>query len=138
MFEDLERELLQLNTNQETLDRNYNKLIEQRYVLVKDDTFFGSNHGQGGHHHAAAADHVEDFGARSPLINPEGVSHASDLRLITGVLERSKMHSFQRILWRTMRGNLYMNEAEIEDYIKDPVTVSSLPSSLIFLNQTNK
>ena len=39
-FEDLEKELLQLNVNQEKLKRNCNELIELKHVLEKDSEFF--------------------------------------------------------------------------------------------------
>jgi len=39
-FEELEKDLLQMNQNQETLDRNFNELVELKHVLQKDSVFF--------------------------------------------------------------------------------------------------
>ena len=32
-----------------------------------------------------------------------------DLEFVSGTIERSRMPTFERILWRVLRGNLYMN-----------------------------
>jgi len=37
---DLEKELKEMNENQEKLNRNHNELIEMKYVLTEDSTFF--------------------------------------------------------------------------------------------------
>jgi V-type H+-transporting ATPase subunit a len=52
-------------------------------------------------------------GAQDPGLN---------LGNITGVIPRSKMQTFERILWRSLRGNLYMNTAEIDEPVVDPST----------------
>jgi V-type H+-transporting ATPase subunit a len=39
-FEELEKEIIQMSQNQQTLDRNFNELIELKYVLQKDAIFF--------------------------------------------------------------------------------------------------
>ena len=41
---------------------------------------------------------------------------------VAGVLLRHRMPTFERVLWRALRGNLYMNYAEIEDPLQDPET----------------
>lgn len=42
------------------------------------------------------------------------------LGYVTGVISRSRMQTFERVLWRSLRGNLYMNSAEIDEPIVDP------------------
>ena len=48
---------------------------------------------------------------------------SSALRFVTGVIPRDKRVLFERILWRALRGNLFMKQEEIEDPISDPITV---------------
>jgi len=110
-LEEIERELIQLNANQETLDRNHNELIELRHVLDKDSSFFGYDSGGQG----AAA-----YSEQQPLV--QGEDMGSPLSFITGVVLRSKMSTFERVLWRAMRGNLFIRQAEIEEPIRDPAT----------------
>lgn len=41
-------------------------------------------------------------------------------RYITGVINRTKVPSFERVLWRATRGNLFSRQSDIGDAIKDP------------------
>lgn len=45
-----------------------------------------------------------------------------DIGFVAGVIPRDRIGAFERILWRTLRGNLYMNQSEIPDPIVDPAT----------------
>jgi hypothetical protein len=38
--DDLEKEIIQINQNQEQLLKNYNELVELKFVLTKDADFF--------------------------------------------------------------------------------------------------
>ncbi|KAF8978218.1 H(+)-transporting V0 sector ATPase subunit a [Entomortierella lignicola] len=116
-----ENRLLQLNSSFESIQRRYWELIELRHVLREASYFFEE-----------AASHQDEI--RRSLDEPEtrllddietGPSqeaHGLGISLgnITGVIPRSKMQIFERVLWRTLRGNLYMNTAEIEEPIVDP------------------
>lgn len=57
-----------------------------------------------------------------------GDTHAqqsfSDLNIgfVAGVIPRDKIGGLERILWRTLRGNLYMNQSEIPEPMLDPST----------------
>lgn len=115
-FEELEKEIQQMNTNQSMLNRNYNELIELRHVLQKDSTFFE----EGSDFVEKQRETEED--ASKPLVDRSGAEPQRSVRLgfITGVILRSDFITFERVLWRVLRGNLFMKHAEIEEPIKDP------------------
>jgi len=43
-------------------------------------------------------------------------------RFVAGTIERSRVSTFERVLWRVLRGNLYMNHTDIDEPFVDPVT----------------
>ncbi|EGG15070.1 vacuolar proton ATPase [Cavenderia fasciculata] len=115
-FDELELELKQANNNLETLQRNYNELIQLRYVLTKDAVFFQENPNLAGPQ--------GEHSARSPLLSEEAIvdvgKQGVKLGFITGVMNTEKMPAFQRSLWRATRGNNFVRDALIEEDIVDP------------------
>lgn len=43
-------------------------------------------------------------------------------RFVAGTIERTRLPTFERVLWRVLRGNLYMNYTDIPEPFVDPVT----------------
>lgn len=117
-LEECESELLQLNSNQEMLRRNYNELIELKYVLQKDNEFFQSVNNA----HDVDPDHDD---AEVQCLSSSALDR---LGFITGAIETAKMAALERVLWRATRGNLYMRAASIKQSIEDPKTVRDLPT----------
>lgn len=42
---------------------------------------------------------------------------------MAGVINRERIPTFERMLWRVCRGNVFLRQAEIENPLEDPVTV---------------
>jgi V-type H+-transporting ATPase subunit a len=130
-FDELEKELITLNGNQQMLDRNLNELQELQHVLSADSVFFAQSRPQG----------LQDTDMRSPLLAPEammesgggGGAKAVKLGYITGVINRTKVSSFERVLWRATRGNLFMRQSDIGEAIKDPQTGEMLEKNVFII-----
>lgn len=50
----------------------------------------------------------------------------SPCRFVAGVINRERIPTFERMLWRVCRGNVFLRQAEIENPLEDPVTVKGL------------
>lgn len=50
-------------------------------------------------------------------------------RFVAGVIGRERIPTFERMLWRVCRGNVFLRQAEIEDPLEDPATVSIVNTS---------
>lgn len=126
-FDELEKELITLNSNQQMLDRNLNELQELQHVLSADSVFFAQS---------SAA--LQDPDMRSPLLSSDaqlesGTTKAVKLGYITGVINRTKVASFERVLWRATRGNLFMRQSDIGDPIKDPQSGEMLEKNVFII-----
>ncbi|KAL1988752.1 hypothetical protein VTN96DRAFT_7636 [Rasamsonia emersonii] len=127
----LEQRIASLNDSYETLKKREVELIEWRWVLREAGGFFDRAHG-----------HTEDIrqsfdNDEAPLLRdvehqvPRGQNgdaqgqqsfSVMNIGFVAGVIPRDRIGAFERILWRTLRGNLYMNQSEIPEPIIDPTT----------------
>lgn len=125
--EALEVTVNQLSDGYETLRKRWVELIEFRYVLRDAGNFFDSAYG----HTEEIRNSTDEPSA--PLL--EDVEHSGpagsaqdrsltgmNIGFVAGVIPREKIAPFERILWRTLRGNLYMKQTEIPKPIEDPTT----------------
>ncbi|KAM9745147.1 V-type proton ATPase 116 kDa subunit a isoform 3-T6 [Menidia menidia] len=115
-FEKLENELKEINTNQEALKKNFLELTELKHILRRTQQFF---------------DEMEDpslLEESSTLLDPNEPARVAPLRLgfVAGVIGRERIPTFERMLWRVCRGNVFLRQADIEDPLEDPTTVSAV------------
>ena len=128
--ESLEQRISSLNDSYETLKRREMELTEWRWVLKEAGGFFDRAHGQTEEIRASLDDddapllrnvEAEEGRAANGDVGQQQQSFAvMNIGFVSGVISRERMAAFERILWRTLRGNLYMNQSEIPQAIIDP------------------
>ncbi|KAM8824916.1 V-type proton ATPase 116 kDa subunit a isoform 2-T2 [Synchiropus picturatus] len=122
-FEKLENELKEINTNQEALKKNFLELTELKHILRRTQQFF---------------DEMEDpslLEESSTLLDPNEVNRGAPLRLgfVAGVIGRERIPTFERMLWRVCRGNVFLRQADIEDPLEDPTTGDQVHKSVFII-----
>jgi len=132
-FDELEKELIQMNTNQETLDRNSNELIELQHVLEKDAFFFDETDIQRAEEDETKLGGRSEGDERIPLVDGKGGPKSTGLGFVTGVILRDKIPSFERVLWRATRGNMFMKQTPIDLPIKDPHTGEDVTKNVFII-----
>ncbi|KAI1944852.1 H(+)-transporting V0 sector ATPase subunit a [Ophidiomyces ophidiicola] len=127
--ESLEQRIFSLNESYEVLKKREVELIEWRWVLREAGSFFDRAHGH--------TDEIRQSfdNDEAPLLRDVEHQHhprqqaddghqpsfsIMDIGFVSGVIPRDRIGAFERILWRTLRGNLYMNQSEIPERIVDP------------------
>lgn len=54
-------------------------------------------------------------------------------RFISGLIQRTKIQAFERMLWRVCKGYTILSYAEVEEYLEDPDTVGSSQLTLALI-----
>ncbi|KAK5451528.1 H(+)-transporting V0 sector ATPase subunit a [Exophiala xenobiotica] len=128
--ETLEHRVSSLNESYETLKKREVELTEWRWVLKEAGGFFDRAHGQSDDIRQSVDDddapllrnaEVEEGRANGDVGQQQSFA-VMNIGFVAGVIRRERLPAFERILWRTLRGNLYMNQSEIPEPIIDPET----------------
>jgi len=127
-LEEHAKDLRELKESQAQLIANYNHLVELSHVLQKcgdifseagaDPTYrvepaLSSSGGSTG-----ALELLEDGGMKEG--GRLGFDAHGRLGYVTGVVGRSRLQSFERVLFRATRGNVYLRTADITQQVRDP------------------
>ncbi|CAI4232521.1 unnamed protein product [Auanema sp. JU1783] len=116
-FEQLEDELVAINSNTNVLKKNHVQLMELKAVLEKVKTFLDGN----SRRDAAMSISEASRGEAGPFTI--GVKNDFDkerreeneLKFITGVIRRDRVGSFERFVWRMCRGKVFTRTVDIEE-----------------------
>nr|KAK5436111.1 H(+)-transporting V0 sector ATPase subunit a [Exophiala xenobiotica] len=128
--ETLEHRVSSLNESYETLRKREVELTEWRWVLKEAGGFFDRAHGQSDDIRQSVDEddapllrnaEVEEGRANGDVGQQQSFA-VMNIGFVAGVIRRERLPAFERILWRTLRGNLYMNQSEIPEPIIDPET----------------
>eukprot|EP00056_Hartaetosiga_gracilis_P005753 m.88508 g.88508 ORF g.88508 m.88508 type:complete len:839 (+) comp12269_c0_seq1:132-2648(+) len=112
-FAKIEREMKEINGNEQVLKKQHLELTELLEILSKTAVFFDEAEA------ATATMSVTGNEDHTPLLQDnDGVG--GQLGFVTGVIVREKVPSFERLLWRACRGNVFLRRVAIEQPIKDP------------------
>ncbi|XP_070782597.1 V-type proton ATPase 116 kDa subunit a isoform X6 [Enoplosus armatus] len=128
-FEKLENELKEINTNQEALKKNFLELTELKHILRRTQQFFDE---------VRLYYTMEDpnlLEESSALMEGSEGGRGAPLRLgfVAGVIGRERIPTFERMLWRVCRGNVFLRKAEIEDPLEDPATGDQVHKSVFII-----
>ncbi|XP_071780809.1 V-type proton ATPase 116 kDa subunit a isoform X10 [Centroberyx gerrardi] len=71
----------------------------------------------------------------SALMEGSEGGRGAPLRLgfVAGVISRERIPTFERMLWRVCRGNVFLRQAEIEDPLEDPATGDQVHKSVFII-----
>ncbi|XP_038901222.1 V-type proton ATPase subunit a1 [Benincasa hispida] len=133
---DHEHELIEMNSNSEKLQQSYNELLEFKMVLQKASVFLVSSNS-----HSVSEErelnenvflndnYVEDGSLLEQEMRP-GPSNQSGLRFICGIICKSKVLRFERMLFRATRGNMLFNQAPADVQIMDPISTEMVEKTV--------
>ncbi|KAF3939898.1 hypothetical protein ABW19_dt0200084 [Dactylella cylindrospora] len=135
----LEKRVSELNESYETLQKRWTQLIEWRAVLREAGSVFEHAYGQ-----VEEIRHGGEDDDTAPLLDADmeqnvlqGGEQQSfsvmNIGFISGVISRDRINAFERILWRTLRGNLYMNQSEMQDKLIDPQTGEAVAKNVFVI-----
>ncbi|XP_057247649.1 V-type proton ATPase subunit a1 isoform X2 [Beta vulgaris subsp. vulgaris] len=135
-----EHELIETNSNSEKLQQTYNELLEFKMVLQKAGAFLvpGKSPAVAEETELEEIHSSDDYVDTASLLEQEirGTPVQSGIRCMCGIICRSKVPKFERILFRATRGNLLFNQAPADVYITDPTSSEMVSSRLAELEAT--
>ncbi len=73
---------------------------------------------------AALPQSLEKKSSADPLKDVEAMSTTFQNQFVVGTVQRRKYAAFERVLWRAMRGNVYMNKADLSGSAEKSVFVA--------------
>ncbi|XP_058869868.1 V-type proton ATPase 116 kDa subunit a 1 isoform X2 [Acipenser ruthenus] len=124
VFEKLEKELKEINSNHEVLKQNFTEMMEIKYLLQITEDFFEEAESQLSSSELPSHD-SESMAAslRQTSRRTSSVSAGGSLKLgfVAGVIKQERFPAFERVLWRVCHGNFVLRHVKIQAPLEDHV-----------------
>jgi len=124
----VEANLREVNTNYVALKKNHLELIELKTMLVKTEGFLSENRFSFNESDETTAllDDMENGRMKD--------DHSSmHFNITAGVLERSRMMAFEKMLWRVSKGNVFCKFIDMDAEMEDPLTGHSIYKTVFII-----
>mmetsp|Transcript_28476 Transcript_28476/g.66743 ORF Transcript_28476/g.66743 Transcript_28476/m.66743 type:complete len:740 (-) Transcript_28476:146-2365(-) len=110
MLADKEEELHQMTTQELMLKKNHNSLLEQRHVLEIGSKIYAAQ---------APGTALGGVSGELEMSDFSSSTATSMLSYVAGVMPRLSMQSFQRVIFRSTRGNAIMSSVAVDETLHD-------------------
>ncbi|XP_037015157.2 V-type proton ATPase 116 kDa subunit a 4 isoform X2 [Artibeus jamaicensis] len=126
VLEKLEGELQEANQNHQALKKSFLELTELKYLLKKTQDFFETETNLPDDFFTEDTSSLLELRAIPPRVSGK-------LGFTAGVINRERMASFERLLWRVCRGNIYLKFSEMDVVLVDPVTKEEIKKNMFII-----
>ncbi|EDW88100.1 V-type proton ATPase 116 kDa subunit a1 [Drosophila yakuba] len=113
-LEKTDNELREMSANGASLDANFRHMQELKCVLENTEGFFSDQE-------VINLDVNRKLDPEDPA-NLPGAAQRGQLAFVAGVIKLERFFSFERMLWRISRGNIFLRRADIDGLVADEET----------------
>jgi V-type H+-transporting ATPase subunit a len=134
-LEKLEIEVRKLQSSQQSIQRSHDEVVELKAVLEAASLFYGQAM-SGSTQVAITADDGQELarvGPGTPALDEPSSRRAvqNQLGCVTGVIPTVRLRTFERMIWRATRGNVYLKAVALPAKTVDPTTGVPVDKSAI-------
>ncbi|KAK6491800.1 V-type proton ATPase 116 kDa subunit a [Huso huso] len=116
VFEKLEKELKEINSNHEALKQNFTEMMEIKYLLQMTEDFFEEVRNN-------TKKRLPDKKILYFSASTSNLKHFlyPPCRFVAGVIKQERFPAFERVLWRVCHGNFVLRHVKIQAPLEDNV-----------------